>query len=428
MRNAPHKELAPAPRWLLATMLSISALLHVGLGLVASVVLRAPKLDIEFQLPIEVELGTTDAIAAAHLPTAAPQPSRAAPAGSQPSGATPDAGAVDAGPEDAGRARQADDGSVRKARDAQTEATARAATEAGDGGLARVPPGTQIALRVDMARIRRSPIADDVRALLAAIPDWQALLAGSGIDPVDQLERLLIATPNLQREKLVLAGRYVGGEQVVMEAVARLAEARGETATWREEGTVQVAPWHNADRTPRVIALVGPAHFTISRAEDLPRVLAIATARAKRRKREAPHPAEALLSMEEREGLSLEIEGAQRFVQGRRRAIPERLRVSVTELPGQRIEVQGRFTYDDPAAASDAQAYVTELRDTYARNALVALLGLSDPLEDASITPREHELHIRLVLSAEQTRLILGYVRELLTPPARARPAPPSAP
>jgi len=46
------------------------------------------------------------------------------------------------------------------------------------------------------------------------------------------------------------------------------------------------------------------------------------------------------------------------------------------------------------------------------------LLGLAEPLREAVLELKEQELAIRVELSVEQTRLILGYVRELLTPPA----------
>ena len=66
-------------------------------------------------------------------------------------------------------------------------------------------------------------------------------------------------------DKLVLAGRYLGGEQVVRDAVARLAATRGAQPDWHVADGVRVATWHNQDDTPRVIALLGPAHFAIAR-------------------------------------------------------------------------------------------------------------------------------------------------------------------
>jgi hypothetical protein len=282
-------------------MLLVSCLLHAGFSWLVAVVFRPPALGIEFQVPIDVELGLSEELAAAPLPAPAPPPE-------------PEASA--ANPTVAG------EGEVKKPKP-KPKPKPEQPKVAHDGGVAdggelladpnappgsRLPPGAQIAVRVDMARIRTSPIAADIRGLLAAIPDWQALLDGSGIDPVDQLDRLLIATPNLQRAKVVIAGRFVGEPRMVDEAVQHMAEAHGGQARWHQlPGGIRVAPWLNADETPREIAVVGPSHFTISRPEDLERVLAIAAARAQHHRDagEPAQPADALLSMEAGEGLSL---------------------------------------------------------------------------------------------------------------------------
>lgn len=404
--------------------LALSLLTHALALVFGSVFLKPPELDIEFTLPMDVELGTSEGL------TVAPTPAASEPAAEDPGAKAHGPGAGDAGLEDAGSDAGVADSSVdggRKPRDAGArDASARDGSDAGlalalagDAGAARMPPGAQIALRVDMARIRRSPIAPDVRRLLAAIPDWKALLEGSGIDPIEQLDRLLIATPNLQREKIVLAGRYLGGESVVYEAVEKLGQARGVPTPWRTMGNVKVAPWANLDATPRTIALIGPEHFAIAREEDLPRLLAIASARTKGKKRkDERHPADALLSMEDGEGLSVEIEGASNFVRKGRRGVPESLRLSAIEQPRLRAELRGLLHYNDAAGAADAVDYLSTLRDRYASNALVALMGLADPLEDAQIEQTENDVRVTVVLTAEQMRLILGYLRELFAPPA----------
>jgi hypothetical protein len=396
-------------------------------GVLIGTELRAPELDLEFQIPVDVELGMTEEIAAAApepvaIPEPEPVPARAPRDG--PNAGAPDAGARDAGQSDA-------DGSVpgdAAGEDAGQDAGPLLLADAGPPGT-RLPPGAQIAVRVDMARIRASPIAEDVRGVLRAIPDWQALLDGSGIDPVTQLDRLLIATPNLQREKVVLAGRYVGQRQVVLDAVQKLASAHGGEARWHKSRGISVAPWLNADATQRVIALVGPAHFTISRPEDLERLLAIAAARAARNSKQAgataSAPADALLSMEEQEGLSLEVDGVAQFVRRARAGIPERLRLAARETQSG-IELRGRLVYADEGAAQVALEYWRDKRDAYARNALVGLLGLASVLREGKLDRKDSELSAELVLSVEQARLILGYVRELFGP--RPAPAPGAAP
>jgi hypothetical protein len=413
-----------------------------GLFLWATLVLfKAPGLDIEFQVPIDVELGLSEEVAAALTPPAPPpEPPPSAPAEAPAEKSTkkdkdkekahqPDAGV----PESDGGVLEAPDGGPEEP-DAGPPLLADPNAAPGE----RLPPGAQIAVRVDMTRIRNSPVAEDVRALLAAVPDWKALLNGSGIDPVSQLDRLLIATPNLQRDKIVVAGRFVGERAVVDQAVQRLAEAQHVEAHWHVESGVRVAPWASQDDTPRVIALVGPSHFVIARGEDLPRVLAIASARAddakgpKDRKDKSikVHPADALLSMEPDEGVSLEVDGVERFVRKAKRGVPLKLRLSAVQVPGPRVELRGRMLFETPEKAADALRFWEGVRDSYARNALVMLLGLSDPLREGTIELSGSEVHLKVQLSVEQLRLIVGYVRELITPPAPITPSPasPSAP
>ncbi|MFT3921991.1 MAG: hypothetical protein QM778_05610 [Myxococcales bacterium] len=429
-----------APRWPLGIALALSLLLHATFGFVASTVLTAPSLDIEFQLPMDVEFGASEQMALA--PSAAGSQTTPPPGEASPKPETGEAEATDAGapPEPKPKPKP----KPKLESDAGLESNGEAPPgAAGNGSETRIPAGAQIAVRVDMARIRKSPLADDVRQLLAAIPDWRALLDGSGIDPIEQLDRFMIATPNLQRSKIVVAGRYEGGEQTVLDAVEKLAAAHGASPGWHAQLGVRVATWANLDETPRVIALVGPSHFTISREEDLARVLAFAATRAqtqqkKRRPPEPaeplpPHPADALLSMEDSEGLSVEVEGAEQFVRRAAKGVPSKLRLSAVELPGPRVELRGRLVFADPDKAAIGAAFWDNLRNVYSRNALVAMLGLAEPLQQGTIRQEGAEVTLTVGLSLEQTRLILGYLRELVRPPptpsSNASPSPiPAAP
>jgi len=339
----------------------LSLVLHAGLGGYVYWGTTAPDLGFEFELPMEVEFGLTEAVTVSAGASAPAQPSEApAVEDGEGPGAAVDAGVPmpDAGPPDAGR--------VRRRRDAGPPEDLAAADEgegtgdeAGEGrGVAFLPAGSQIALRLDVARVRRSPLNEDVRSLLAAMPDWQALLAGSEIDPLSDLDRVLIATPNLQRSRLIVAGRTTGGSEEIRAAAQHLAAAAGETLTWQEQHGVQVARWYNQDDTERVIALIGPRHFLICRPVDVARVMAVAANRAAD-SADGEHPADALLSMQEDEGLSLEVEGARNFAQARGRRtrsplemLPTGIRLALTELPGNQVAARSTWTFESEEQAS----------------------------------------------------------------------------
>ena len=476
-----------------------SLLLHAALVALVLGYDSAPPLGFELQLPTEIEFGMSGAMELPGGAAPAPVPEPPAPAAPAAEGASgggaSDAGLPEDAGEDAGRRHRRDagadagedvDGSA--ADDAATDdggallaetddggallATAEGASDAGaatdasllaaadtDGGngttsgpgtgaratgpglAAYAPPGAQLALRLDLVRLRQSPLAQEVRAVLAAVPDWQALLDGSGIEPLDDLERLLIASPNLQRDRLVMSGRYVGDETKVREAVARMAAARGETVRWRRERGFDVARWPNPDTTERVIALVGPQSFTITRTEDLPRVIGVARERRREAERAAqaagtpvPDDAEALLSMAEGEVLSLEIEGARAFVRGPVDNIPERVRAAVRELPNARVEVVADGTFESAEQASAGRDFWDRMRASYARNALVSLVGLGSALDEATLTVEGDTLHFRTELTLRQISIVLRYARGMFerprVPPTGAPPpgAPPRPP
>lgn len=285
--------------------------------------------------------------------------------------AGPDAGpedaGTDAGPEDAG----ADAG----------DAGSDAGGADGDGGTSRIPPGAQLAIRMDMERIRASRLAPQVRALLEAIPDWRLILEGSGIEPLTDLDRLLIATPNLQRSRLVMAGRHSHpdeGRAFMDRTVEQMAQSHGVRVRWRREEGVDVADWPNEDTTTRVVAVVGPRHFTITRPQDLVRVLGIAQVRAEREAEEeadgeegeeATGPtgegADALLSMGEGEAFTLEAEGVQNFVRSARADVahlPDRIRLGLADT-GQGVSVRGVANYPSEEAAAAAAEFWAAERD-----------------------------------------------------------------
>lgn len=428
---------APGPSAALGGWIGIAGSIALHAGAIAWLTwsVTTPSLGIQFQLPTEIEFGLTEGmeVAPAATPTtppATPPATGEATAGSGLGAGDGGARDLDAGtrrrrPRDAGPGEGGVDRDAGVARDAGPALVASAAgsgTGGTDSGRAMgeyAPPGAQLALRIDMERIRRSPLAPDVRHFLAAFPDWRAIIEGSEIDPVDNLARVFIASPNLQRSRMVMAGRYEGDATQVRAAVARLALARGEPAEWRDEAGIEVAPWRNADPTERVIALTGPQQFTITRPDDLPRVLAVARARAARAGHppEPGDPGDGLLDMGEGEALSLEIEGAHQFVRGDPRFVPTRAHLAMREQEGAMIgvEVQGYFPNDADAIA--ARDFWEGQREAYARHFLIALMGFAQPLREGTLETQGSSLFFRTRLTPRQLRGILRRIEALVAPP-----------
>ena len=276
--------------------------------------------------------------------------------------------------------------------DADTDADTFPVSPPTLSGPSRIPPGAQLALRVDLRRVRESPLGRDVTAFLRGVPDWQLLLDGSGIDPVADLDRLLVATPNLQRSKLVLAGRHRRGEGFARKSVKQLARSRGKSVRWQRRFGVPTAAWHNLDQTPRTIALLSSKHFSISRKQDLERVLAMAKARELRDSKKeglvAARGPDALLSMGPDEAISLEVEGVHRFVIGSIRHVPTRVRLAVRETGADEATVSVLATYESNEHAKEASVYWKRVATFYSQQLIMTLAGFGKTLRRMDFTPR----------------------------------------
>jgi hypothetical protein len=432
-----------------------SAAVHLAAFVTIANVTADFDFDFELTLPNEVEFGLTGemAVAASAPPpqtTGAPDP-RWANAGNQDGqGRTVDAGVpVDAGPSiDAGV--PVDGGDRNPDADTAIDAGADAGPDADGGagdsfdstavaastltGPSRIPPGAQLALRIDMKRVRESPLAPDVTSFLRGVPDWQLLLEGSGIDPVADLDRLMVATPNLQRSKLVLAGRHRRDVSFTRKSVKRLARSRGKGVRWRQRYGVPTAQWRNLDETPRTLAILSPHHFSITRPEDLQRVLAMTAARelrdAEKEGLVSARGPDALLSMGPEEAISLEVEGVHHFVVGNIRHVPIRLRLAVRETGTDEATVSVLATYDSESDAQAASEYWKKVAQFYSQQLIMSLAGFGKTLRRMDLVPDEERIQVSFTLDADQIRFILSYAEGRLRGAARptSRPTPRARP
>jgi len=399
-----------------STTFGLVASLAVHLTAFAYITSATAQYDFDFDLalPAEVEFGLTGemAMAADSAPpraTGSPDPRWAGNA-RQPK--DPELEPIDAGVplEDAGTDAGAD---TDTGTDADSDAASFPVASPILSGPSRIPPGAQLALRVDLRRVRESPLGPDVTAFLRGVPDWQLLLDGSGIDPVADLDRLLVATPNLQRSKLVLAGRHRRGEGFARKSVKRLARSRGKSVRWHRRFGVPTATWHNLDPTRRTIALLSTKHFSISRRQDLERVLAMAQARelrdAKKEGLVAARGPDALLSMGPEEAISLEVEGVHRFVIGSIKHVPIRVRLAVRETGADEATVSVLATYESEELAKEASVYWKKVATFYSQQLIMSLAGFGKTLRRMNFAPDENRIRVSFKLNADQIRFILSY-------------------
>ena len=394
----------PPPRTQVALAIAISLGLHALAIVVLQGVLQLPDLDLELALPNEAEFGVTQQPEQPDPQPPEPPPPPPAP----PSVATSEPGAPKPNPP----------------KPKPTLPPLPAALAAAGAVAQLAPKGTQLALRLDLERVRSTALAEDVGSLLDGLQDVRALLEGSGISPLRDLSRLFLASPDLRREHVVMAGRYVGDESIARAAVQRLADQRGLPVQWNVRHGIAVAAWHNSDTTARVLALLGPESFAITREADLARVLRVARALMQRSKPSAAGSvAESLVAMAPDELLNVSVENARSFVRGARvQQTPERMQLSVsTSDSAGHLALQLDAHFPDPEQAASALSYWNETIERYANHPMLALLGFDSLLRDAKLVQRESELSAKLLVPERQARLILRFASDALRGP-RLRP------
>ena len=447
--------------WVIWAALVLSAGGHALVALAPSLFdFRPPDLGLKFKLPDDVELGFFEATSVEAQPETEPAEPAESEAATAAASKTPEEIAAE-------KARKAERRQKMKER---REARERARREAAKSDFQRtldIPEGAQIALRMNMEVIRKSPLKADVEKLLKTIPDWDMILAGSGVDPLTDLDALMITSSNLRRENMVFVGRHAHDANYTEKVVAAMHAASGSSPDWKREVGVPVASWPNRDRTRRVVAKVSAREFVISRPKDLLRIIAIAqkslsdkhtakadgsnvpgagaqddsadkgplehavseNASAEEAVEQANEPI-AILKLAKKEGLRAEVENLPLFARaggtppGLMNVVPLRGRLNVYEK-GQEIEAIASFEYRDKEGAAAGKALLDRELEKLLRNGFVSMI-YGRVLRGATIEVSGELLTVKVVLSGGEARSLLGFARQaiegLLNPPPEATP------
>ncbi|HKU38319.1 MAG TPA: hypothetical protein VJR89_09230 [Polyangiales bacterium] len=311
----------------------------------------------------------------------------------------------------------------------------------GTGGVR----GAILALNVDLGRVKDSALLLETQALLDIIPEWQALLAGSGVEPLRDFRRVFVAAPSADRASLVVSAQHALTRARVAQAVSSLAAERGTPAPFQDQAGIAVAAWRNRGPTERVVALTAPDQLLIARPSDLERVLSVARTLGEARKRQGFTAEEieargGLLAMQPEEAVALWIEGLSRYVPSaslasRRAApaseddseesrpsgaslsaVPESVRLSIFRVDQFHTDLRVTGNYGSQRAAAAARDSMEALRRQLSEHPRVIFLGLKSALDAAQIEPVGNTLRLSVRLTLHQTRYLMALVRRALQP------------
>ncbi len=292
-------------------------------------------------------------------------------------------------------------------------------------------------------KLRGNPLRAGAEELLAALPDTEMILAGTGLNPFDDFDTIMVATADpADVSETFLAGRGIHGAAALKKA---LAGPDGKRVRWVDAGERAIGMRVKAPKwDPRLYVVAGPEWMVFGRPEQLGALadppapapapgtpsgdggvdddFASDAGAATSPIGTAPVPpawAKRLgqirtVAGEEADGPALvlsvaDLRGALRLPKSLRAPIPKQATLAV------RLDAEGAIgwatiVFDDDAAL---QAFLVEWkgwRDAAARDQFSALLGVPALMDRVELTPEGARLHLRTRMKAQQVGSLLRLV------------------
>lgn len=270
-----------------------------------------------------------------------------------------------------------------------------------------LPDGVRVRMRIDVTRIRRSPAAPDLGSALMATESFRAWAGSSGLDPIRDLDGILIGGDALYTNRRVIVMRYVGEEAALRDRILRMGIDRGVTPAWREVQGFAVVDYPDASLpVPHVMVLTAPHELVLAPADDLDRIVLVAQDHAARRT--GDEIIEPQFVFQDHEVMSVVSEDAMPTYEGYPEG-PARFTVRMTDNEDGThadLDVHGEFASE--AACTSARTYLETQRATYADHMLVRAAQLDRPLREATFTQAGALLDIHVDFTADEMRRALG--------------------
>jgi hypothetical protein len=250
------------------------------------------------------------------------------------------------------------------------------------------PDDANLVVLLRMDKLRRSPHRAGAEALLAALPDWSTLVAGSNVSPIDDFEALLIATANPHDVTATFLAARHGDSAKVKALVDRKLP----------------------DGDARVFKVVKPGLTILTQPNELandmgdPRTAWLAQLEQFDRVAQADNGPAVLVTLSDAPALIHFGDGL---------PTPQAIALAATGDASPAVRVRVVF-----ASAADAQAFGRAwpgIRQRY-RDA-TALLGLAPALDGFALDINDAQVELSGRVPEAQMRLGLSFVRALLPPP-----------
>lgn len=266
---------------------------------------------------------------------------------------------------------------------------------------------TRVFARIDVARIRASPLGPDISSAIRSTQSWQTYAGSSGIDPIASFDAIVIGADAVYADRRTILLRHTQTDAQVRDAILRMSVARGGAPTWSDVDGLPVAVPPQTLTVPHSVVMTAPHEVVLTPSDDVTRVAGIAHEQTARRAtpEDAMDPS---LAFAPNEIIVAHVEEPP----ARRAGWPEppqRYDVWVTEDPATHgVELRFHGDFDTPEHCHASREFVAQQAAYYGSQMLVRAAGLNRPLDALELTETGTALDGRTTLTLDELRRALG--------------------
>lgn len=269
-------------------------------------------------------------------------------------------------------------------------------------------------LRVELARVRGTPLEREVRRLMEAIPQWRPVLDSTDLDPINEIDSIIAASPGKGSKAYMMLARHTASVERVRGFVVAIAEARGETLEWEDHHGIPVADWPGEAEVEQSVAIARPNWLVLGPSAEVARFVAMAQAGDTEIVPGFPMPWEGDgLVVEPDVGLMGDSRGLAVGAE-RRPHQPREFTFRMSNDAAGNVTARWHGTYDDAAENAAAAEFWDGQRSDYASNAMLSLLGLSSALEEARFEVADTSLDFSLSLTLLQMSRLIRFMTPMI--------------
>jgi hypothetical protein len=279
--------------------------------------------------------------------------------------------------------------------------------------LSYLNEGARVVVLLDMKRARRWQSAAKFASEIRATPTWQRFSGGSGIDPVQDLDTILVGVDERNDDRHIVVLRHALDEAEVRQRVAATASDRDGVPEWRDVEGLTAITWPVERATvPYSLILTAPHELVLAPDDDLPRIAAVARDHATRRGSVQDAVIEPRLHSARMFEIVVADLGALLSSRDGSPTPPRRASAHADERDDGLAAIEIRAEFATPSEASAARAWLEKLRGELAQQIFIRVTGLYWSLEEATLTVEGAQLAIEAPIKVPHVQiLLLGLVK-----------------